>query len=327
MAESRLVDILLGGSSVERAAGPRRLSPLSGEGLDTIQSRPETMGETIGRGLEGLGVKPRRALGLGKDISMLPGPGEAASARQLGRGLASGDFGDIMLGGLGALGGTRIKPLIATSSILGQLGLKTILKRLGRGRGSAKVDVDLTFGKGQFYKGKTHKVDSPKHKFDIDPRAGGVEFGDVTQGIPLKSNSQKVVVFDPPFFVSPRKQGVEGTRLENFGLFETIPEAATMWSSGVKESARMLKPGGHLIVRIQDLKYYGPTTLHVPTRSRIPASNYIKSEAEESGLVLVDRLDTVPSNRAPVRAPGFGGSRIPSVDEVEPTSFLVFQKQ
>ena len=63
------------------------------------------------------------------------------------------------------------------------------------------IDLDPTYSIGGFYFGSIQK---PKFKFDINPRVPSVIPADSSK-LPIKDNSIKSIIFDPPFLIGGGK--------------------------------------------------------------------------------------------------------------------------
>jgi tRNA G10 N-methylase Trm11 len=118
-----------------------------------------------------------------------------------------------------------------------------------------KFDLDPTYSKGNFYKGN---IPQPKLKSDISPQFSDVKEADVTH-LPLKDESTKSIIFDPPFLAtSPKskdsKDWKEGSNIMigRFGYFKNVIALWDFYSRSLKELYRVLKEDGILVFKIQD---------------------------------------------------------------------------
>ena len=107
---------------------------------------------------------------------------------------------------------------------------------------------------------------------------------DITQGVPIASNSKMNGLFDPLFQIGALRGSQK--ELTNVGSFPTVKAATTMWNAGIVESARILAPGGKLLVKIQDVMGHTGTL----RKNRMPATAFIEDIAENNGLVLIDKI-------------------------------------
>jgi hypothetical protein len=153
------------------------------------------------------------------------------------------------------------------------------LVRAGDINPKAPFDVDLTYGKGKFY--EHTGLPQPKIKFDINPMAEDVVKVDLRnwKSTGLNSNSVGSVYLDPPFQIagSPRQATSKYGIAERFGEFPDIEAAEATWLGGVREASRILKQGGVLIVKIQDMKAFRG-------HKAIDATERMIKFAEDSGL-------------------------------------------
>ena len=88
-----------------------------------------------------------------------------------------------------------------------------------------KIDCDPTYSIGNFY--KNTGIDEPEYKFDINPQAKGVKFGD-SRNLPLDDNSINCMMFDPPFLATTGKSLIEDKDNniinKRFGVYPTERE-------------------------------------------------------------------------------------------------------
>lgn len=112
-------------------------------------------------------------------------------------------------------------------------------------------ELDPTYSKGIFYK----NLPQPKHKFDIEPQLEEVKKADCIN-LPLKDNSIKSIMFDPPFIAGiPTKTAKKGVISSRFGSYKSIPRKDGLWEmyrKALKEFYRILKKDGILVVKCQD---------------------------------------------------------------------------
>ena len=113
------------------------------------------------------------------------------------------------------------------------------------------IDVDPTYSKGVFYKGK---IKQPKYKFDINPVVEGVIKSCATN-LPLKNESVKTIIFDPPFLATtgPSLKKEKGNIInKRFGVFKDEKSLHEFYVDSLIEFHRILKPKGILIFKCQD---------------------------------------------------------------------------
>lgn len=116
-----------------------------------------------------------------------------------------------------------------------------------------RIDVDPTYSIGNFYK---DGLPQPKHKFDKFPQTyDTIEAS--SDNIPLDNESCETIMFDPPFVIGGElhdgiKEGssIIAKRFTNFLSFDELKE---MYSSSLKEFNRILKRGGIVIFKCQDV--------------------------------------------------------------------------
>lgn len=113
-------------------------------------------------------------------------------------------------------------------------------------------EADVTYGNGMFYKGRKH----PALKFDIQPL-----FDDVQQAcstsLPVADSSVQSIMFDPPFltYVKAGRAHKDGKvqMTARFGGYWTYGELTDHYGGTIKEAARVIRKGGVLAVKCQDI--------------------------------------------------------------------------
>ena len=116
----------------------------------------------------------------------------------------------------------------------------------------ARIDVDPTYSKGQFYR---HGIPPPVHKFDIKPQAKGVIEADC-RNLPLKNDSVRTIMFDPPFVIGGASydESKKGSTIimKRFSAFTSFDELKELYQPSINEFYRILCKGGVLIFKCQD---------------------------------------------------------------------------
>ena len=118
---------------------------------------------------------------------------------------------------------------------------------------SHKIDCDITYSKGNFY--KNGSVPQPAHKFDIQPQTKDTIMADAGN-LPLEANSINCVMFDPPFLATTGKslRSNDGSNKINkrFGVFPSESELHRFYVDVLIEVHRVLNDKGILIFKCQD---------------------------------------------------------------------------
>jgi hypothetical protein len=110
----------------------------------------------------------------------------------------------------------------------------------------AGIEADFTYSVGGFYRGA---IPVPRLKFDINPQSQGVIKADAAN-LPLQANSIQTSMVDPPFFWG-RHGG--GKMAKRFGTFKDLASLQRAYKDILEEQHRILKPGGILIFKCQDI--------------------------------------------------------------------------
>lgn len=125
---------------------------------------------------------------------------------------------------------------------------------------SKKIDCDLTYAKGGFYK---HLIKKPQYKFDKYPQSDKVEHQEEAQDKvyqldeardKVKPESLNSVVIDLPYIIrnSSSDSSVIGQRYNSFKDIDELEDAYEKTMSLAKD---LLKRGGVLIVKTQDTSH------------------------------------------------------------------------
>lgn len=109
------------------------------------------------------------------------------------------------------------------------------------------IEVDPCYSIGRVWRG----LPEPKYKFDIAPQVEGVKKSDC-RSLPFENDSIQSLFFDPPFIAntSQHNLGKVGNR---FSAFHTMQELQNMYAESLAEFWRILKRGGLLLVKCQDI--------------------------------------------------------------------------
>lgn len=116
-----------------------------------------------------------------------------------------------------------------------------------------KIDADVTYSKGVFY--KNGNIQEPQYKFDISPQTVDTVQADC-RNLPLPDNSINSLMFDPPFLATSGKslstQENNNLMLRRFGCYNNEKELHKFYQDSLKEFNRVLINNGILIVKCQD---------------------------------------------------------------------------
>jgi len=123
--------------------------------------------------------------------------------------------------------------------------IRDILYLHGNGK---YIDCDPTFSIGNFYKNGLPK---PSHRFDKYPQSKDV-IEATADNLPLEDESCNIIMFDPPFVINGDLKET-GVITKRFTSFKHWNELRDMYSASLKEFARVLKKGGLVIFKCQDI--------------------------------------------------------------------------
>jgi hypothetical protein len=171
-------------------------------------------------------------------------------------------------------------------------------------------ECDVTYGNGKFYE----NIKPPILKFDIDPQQLDVKQA-CSANLPLIDGCLSSMVFDPPFLTYVRS-GREGNgnmvMAKRFAGYWRYDELEVHYKATLKESARVLRKGGVLVFKCQDIIHNH--------RMHCTHSNVIRW-AEECGFRLLDLFILAAKHRMP--APNRGGRQKHA--RIFHSYFLVFE--
>jgi hypothetical protein len=152
------------------------------------------------------------------------------------------------------------------------------------------IELDPTYSTGGFYK---QGVREPKFKFDIQPVKPGV-IAAAAEALPLRDNSIKTMIFDPPFLATKGKSldGIldvtQNKTVRRFGWYASEKELFAFYKESLIEFKRILEPKGVLIFKCQD---------KVSGGKQYMSHNFIIKCAEELGFYTKDLFVLLSKNR------------------------------
>lgn len=139
------------------------------------------------------------------------------------------------------------------------------------------VVMDVTYGRGLFWTHYKHPGTFIAHDLAID----GIDF----RALPETDGSIDVVIFDPPY-ISPggRKTSTVKDFNDRYGLVDAPKnpmETRVLISHGIKEAARVLKPGGIFMVK---------TCNYISSGKYQLGHDQVTFDARQCGLVQEDEF-------------------------------------
>lgn len=137
------------------------------------------------------------------------------------------------------------KKVISSIGFDEQQIIRDILYLHGKGN---YIDCDPTFSVGNFYKNGLPK---PKYRFDKFPQTKDV-IEATSDNLPLEDETCNIVMFDPPFVINGDLKET-GIITKRFTSFKHWNELRAMYCGSLKEINRILKNGGLLIFKCQDI--------------------------------------------------------------------------
>ena len=174
-------------------------------------------------------------------------------------------------------------------------------------------DVDASYGNGRFY--CPNGVNKPKYRFDIDGTLKDVVVAS-SDCLPLPPDSQRSVVFDPPFltYIRNKRQGNgDMVMAKRFSGYWRYDELETHYKSSLREFNRVLRKKEVVVFKCKDIIHN-----HKMHASHINVVNW----ATDLGFRLKD-LFVLAANR---RMPRPNRKGAPKHARVYHSYFLVLEK-
>lgn len=151
---------------------------------------------------------------------------------------------------------------------------------------TAKIDVDPTYSKGNFYKNKPEI--EPDKRFDLYPQDNHTEQANANN-LPLADKEVASIMFDPPFIVGHTKDKPTGIMGKRFYGFRYIKDLWQWYDECIIEFNRILIKSGVLIFKCQDTVSSGKNWF---------SHCHIIQKAEESGFYTKDLFILLAKTRA-----------------------------
>jgi len=125
--------------------------------------------------------------------------------------------------------------------------------------GNENFDLDPCYSTGKFYE----DLERPFIKMDKTPQDDEVIQNDIMNGIDLKDNSIKSIVFDPPFMFEIRNRENLNLMKQRFSMFHGgFEELEKMYKKALSEFHRILTKGGIVAFKCQDFTDSNTTLTH-----------------------------------------------------------------
>lgn len=147
------------------------------------------------------------------------------------------------------------------------------------------VIADVTFGRGVFWRALTQPTFCHDLRTGTDCRA-----------LPHDDQSIDVIVLDPPYRPAHGSKGFDGNGMQQayqLGTLDTINDVLGLYRDAMAEAYRVLKGGGRIMVKCQDLSY--ANRLHLVTLD-------VLREMTECGFELADQFILVNTPNLASRA-------------------------
>lgn len=189
-----------------------------------------------------------------------------------------------------------------------------------------KVDMDVNYSTGVFWRDIPEAL-RPKRKVDKFPQTKDTIKADISKRIPADDVSLNSIVSDPPYLVYSGKS--IPVIAKRFGFFKSLNDLLAYHDGAMGEFARVLKPGGRVIIKLQDIskatgeraKTIAKAGYEKARIADVPVTDYVKRFGVKHGLRYISEFVYV--NKGGQLAHKEGVQRIPRKAH---TTFLVFEK-
>ncbi|MEO7720329.1 MAG: DNA methyltransferase [Pseudolysinimonas sp.] len=115
------------------------------------------------------------------------------------------------------------------------------------------IVADVTWGKGAFWPKGLADSDQPQFRYDVATTEVSVD----CRALPNETESLDVVVFDPPY--RPNHGGDQTDFYRHYRLAESglnsMNDVLDLYQGGIREAHRVLRSGGRVLVKCQDMTY------------------------------------------------------------------------
>lgn len=146
--------------------------------------------------------------------------------------------------------------------------------------------ADVTWGRGAFWPKHIGEKDQPQFRYDLATMPESVD----CRELPNADASLDVVVFDPPY--RPGHGGNQDGFYTHYGLagsgLDSMNDVLDLYRDGIREAFRVLRVGGRVLVKCQDMTY--SERLHLVHLDVI-------RQMQEAGFQFVDMFVLVNINR------------------------------
>lgn len=120
------------------------------------------------------------------------------------------------------------------------------------------IECDPMYFKGNFYK---DGIESPAHRYDINPQAVGVEKADARY-LPINDDTFNSMILDPPFLFGIHGKAKEYYSSRTHTIFKDFSELEECYLGILTEAKRVLNSKGVLIFKCQDYTDSKTTMTH-----------------------------------------------------------------
>lgn len=176
------------------------------------------------------------------------------------------------------------------------------------------IEADFTYSKGILWKG----LPEPTRKFDLNPQTKDTVKMDFTK-MHLKDNEIASGLLDGPFLVTPYESQKKIETVKRFGSYSSVTELIQTYRKALAEIFRVLKPGGLLVVKIQDVGAAGG----LGNKPFLASPEIYNIATREIGFSPINRF-IYDNPNALARSPGFGSGK--SNPRISDSDFWVFRK-
>ncbi|MFA5378760.1 MAG: hypothetical protein WC455_23615 [Dehalococcoidia bacterium] len=197
---------------------------------------------------------------------------------------------------------------------------QTIAADFRKKDGTPGIDHDATYNKGALWEGVDPSL-RPATKSDMTPQTPDSFKADLGN-LPFKTGELNSLHWDLPYLVKRKTDiGEYGKMSDRFTAFENMEDLLRANRDGLKEAARVLREGGRLLIKTQDVSAPG-TAGSAISKGNQPVIAAIQYMADHYGLKYISGTNLINTHPLPLAS----NILIQKTPRKITTTYLTFEK-